>query len=127
MAAFASAQAKKLFPQQVRPGDEHVVVLAHPGPLGEAEHDGALEASRGPEVDVLDCSRVAQLGRFQPGSEAPAVAGIGLLVDQEAEPVGEGELVVGARCRQLLGQAGGHGVEPQGLQFLYCLVGEHRL
>jgi hypothetical protein len=103
------------------------VVFAHPCTLGQGEHDGAVEAPRGPEVDVLDGRRVTQFGCFQPGGEAPAVAGVGFLVDQQPDAVGEGELVVGARCRQLFGEAAGHGVEPEGFQFLYGLVGEHRL
>jgi hypothetical protein len=106
-----------------RPGDEHIVVLSHPRALGQAQDDGAVKAPGRSPVDVFDAGRVAQPGRFQPGGEAPAVAGIGFFVDQQAEPVGEAELVIGPGGAQLLGQAGGHGRQPEGLQFLNSLVG----
>jgi hypothetical protein len=56
---------------------------------------------------------VAQLGRFEPGGQTPAVAGVGLFVDQQSEPVGEAELVICPRGGELIGQAGGHGRQPQ--------------
>ena len=74
-----------------RAGDEHVVVLSHPCPLGQRQYHRAVEAPGRAEVDVLDGRRVTQFGCFQPGGEAPAVAGVGLFVDQQAQPVGEGQ------------------------------------
>ena len=50
------------------------------------------------------------------------LAVVGLFVDQQAETVGEAEPVIGPRSGKLFGEPGGHGAEPEGVQFLYGLV-----
>jgi hypothetical protein len=50
-------------------------------------HQSAVEAARGPVIDVLDAGLLAQSGLAQPGGQ-PLVAAMGeLAIDQQPEPV----------------------------------------
>ena len=59
------------------------------------------------EVDVLDHRGwVAELGCLESRGDAPGIAGIGLLVDEQPEPVTKGELVVCSGSAELVFEPG---------------------
>ena len=53
------------------------------------------------------------------------VAGVGLLVDEQPEPVGKCELVVDPGRVELVREAGGHGAQPEGFELGDGLVRQH--
>jgi hypothetical protein len=71
---------------------DQVLLGLDPAALGELLEQSAVEAAGSTPVDVLDAGLVAQLGEPQPGLE-PAVLSLGdLAVEQQAQPLGRGEL-----------------------------------
>ena len=76
---------------------------------------GAVQAAGVAEVDVLDGGRAAEPGGLQAAVHAPAGPRGELAVHEQAEPLIEPQPGV-AGLLVLLGQGGGHGVQPQGLQ-----------
>ena len=100
------------------------LVVLRPVRLGEGEDLGAVQAAGVAEVDVLDGGRGAELGCFQAAFQPPVVPFGELAVDEQAEALLEAEPGVGGLL-VLVGQGGGHGVEPQGLQSLDGGVQQH--
>src|SRR5205823_290455 len=84
-----------------------------------------VEFAAGRVVDVLDAGLAqAQLRLPQGGRQPPVFAGEPFGLDQEAEPLVEGDR--SERRVLLLGAPGsGEGVEPQGLELLEGRFGEH--
>ena len=74
-----------------RPRDEDIEVVAGPAPVGEREHEVAVEATGLAEVDVLDAGRVSESGASQPVGELAGVAFGELAVDDEPEAFLEAE------------------------------------
>jgi hypothetical protein len=96
-------------------GDDDVVVLTHPLAGGQAEHELAIKAASGAEVDVFHGSGLAKPGTFEAGAQ-PLVVAHGLFaVDEEAETFLKGESG-GRRGGELLPQGGSHAVEPEGFE-----------
>src|SRR6266705_1600450 len=106
------------------PGDHDGAGL--PGPVrgGEAEQLAAVQAAGAAEVDVLDGGGEAQPGGFEAAGDAAAGPVGQLAVDEQAESFLEAQPGV-AGLGLLLGQAGGHGVQPQRLQPVDGGVVEH--
>ena len=107
-------------------GDEDVAVGIDPVALGERQHGRAVEPSRRPQVEVLDDRIAAQPSGLQLAGEAAVLAVGGLAVDEQAEPLLEGEPGVGGGL-ELLGEGTGHAAQAQGLELLDRRVDEHRL
>ena len=74
--------------------DGQVMVIAHPGALGQSEDLGPVEPALAAEVDVFDDGVGAQLGRLQVALTAPVLAFGQLAIDQEPEAFFEGECLV---------------------------------
>ena len=85
---------------------------------------GAVQAAGVAEVDVLDGGGDAQPGCLEAALDAAAGPVGELAVDEQAEAFVEAEPGV-AGLLVLLGEGGGHGVQPQGLQPVDGGVGEH--
>ena len=62
-----------------------------PVAAGEFVEQRAIEAARGPVIDVLDDGLVAQPGIAQSGGQALVAAVGDLAIDEQAEPVGMGQ------------------------------------
>lgn len=80
-----------------------------PRAAGELVEQPAIEAARGPVIDVLDDGVVAQSGITQPGGEAFVATMGDLAIDEQTEPVGVGEgcaLTGGFGFGESLGHAG---------------------
>ena len=108
-----------------RAGEDQVVVPGHPRSGGQLHDETPVEPSRCPQVEVLDRGGVAELRHPQPHLQAAGVTCIGLPVDEETEPVLEGELGEASRVGQLIGQALGHGLQAQVDELLGGGAGEH--
>ena len=83
----------------------------------------AVEAARGPVIDVLDDGLVTQPGVAQPGGQALVAAMGDLTIDQQAEPVGMGKgrpLAGGFEFGERLGHAG----KPELVQLIKHWVGQ---
>ena len=83
----------------------------------------AVEAARGPVIDVLDDGLVTQPGIAQPGGQALVVAMGDLTIDQQAEPFGMGKgrpLAGGFEFGEGLGHAG----KPELVQLIKHWVGQ---
>ena len=98
-----------------------MTVLADPVATGEAQEYRAIEAARGPIVDILHGGGVPQLGGSCAGLEALLLAQGGLMFDQQAEPLGMVEgvaLGVGGEVTEALG----HAFEAEFVQAVECGV-----
>ena len=91
--------------------------LERPAPTGKALEQGAVEAACGAIVDILDDGLVTQPGVAQPCSQPTVVALGRLAVEQEAQPLGMGELGLARVCLELE-ESSGHPGEPQQLQLV---------
>ena len=67
-----------------RADDQQVMLAVDPVAGGELGEEGAVEASRGPQIDVLDDGRLPQGGEIQAGHESSVLALGDLAIDQEA-------------------------------------------
>ena len=76
---------------------------------------GAVQAAGVAEVDVLDGGRGPQPGGLEAALDAAAGPVGELAVDEQAEAFVEAEPGV-AGLGLLVGEGGGHGVQPQGFQ-----------
>ena len=65
--------SKPRFAHAGRPAQNQIVVRIDPLGIGELLEQSAVEAARGPVIDVLDAGRLAQSGIAQPGCQ-PLVA-----------------------------------------------------
>jgi hypothetical protein len=84
-------------------------VRVDPLAVGELLEQSAVEAARGPVIDVLDAGLLAQSGIAQPGGQPLVAAMSELAIDQQPEPVGmseRGGFVGGLELDKGLGHAG---------------------
>src|SRR5215212_4018790 len=72
-------------------GDQQVLLARDPVAIDQLGEEGALDAARRPQIDVLNDGRLAQGGELQSGDEPLVVALRDLAVDHETEPNLEGE------------------------------------
>ena len=91
-------------------------------------NSAAIEAARGPVIDVLDDGLVAQPGVTQPGGQALVAAMGDLTIDQQAEPIGMGPIGMG-KGRPLaggfeFGERLGHAGKPELVQLIKHWVGQ---
>ena len=121
----AERTGQPTFPDPGRPFDDQVLRFLDPAPSGEALEQGAVEAACGAVVDILDDGLVTQPGVAQPRSQPTVVALGRLAVEQEAQPLGMGELGM-ARVRLEFDEGSGHPGEPQLLQLVEGGVGQQR-
>src|SRR4051795_6564408 len=106
--------------------EDQVLLGLDPAAVGELLEQGAVEAAGSPPVDVLDTGLVAQLGEPQPGLE-PAVLSLGdLAVEQQAEPLGWGELAAARVGGQFL-KGPRHAGEAELVQLVEGGMGQHGL
>lgn len=95
------------------PADQQVLVAPDPAAIDEMGHDGAVEAARRAQVEVLDAGGLAQGGELQAGCQALGIPVGRLVIDQEAEPVLEPEGVERVRGLALRIQRRGHAGEAE--------------
>ncbi|MHC2622409.1 hypothetical protein ACVIW2_004441 [Bradyrhizobium huanghuaihaiense] len=88
-ALWPSAQANQHFAQAGCPGDEQILVAIDPATFDEFGENGAVDAPRGAQIDVLDASSLAQCGDLEARGEPPGVAFGGFAVDQQADAIFE--------------------------------------
>jgi hypothetical protein len=72
--------------------DEAVLTVADPLAGGQSEQDGAVQATGLPQVDVLHDGGLAQVGHLESDGEAAVVTVRGFSVDEQAQPLLEGEV-----------------------------------
>ena len=127
----AEGTGKPTFADAGWSAQDQIVMRVDPLAAGELVEQPAIEAARGPVIDVLDDGLVAQSGIAQPGGEA-FVATMGYLaIDEQTEPVGVGEgcaFTGGFEFGESLGHAGkpelGHLIEHRmGQQCPFSLTG----
>ena len=106
-------------------GNEAVLAVADPLAGGEGEQDGAVQASGLPEVDVLHDGGLAQVGHLEADAESAVVAMCGLSVDEQAQPLLEGEVGAVGQLHLLL-QSGEHAEEIELLQLVESGMREHQ-
>jgi len=92
--------------------------------LGQVQDAGAVQAAGVAEVDVLDGRGEPQPGGLEAALDAAAGPVGQLAVDEQAEAFVEAEPGV-AGLLVLLGEGGGHGVQPHCLQPVDGGGGEH--
>ena len=87
----AECTGKPTFADPGWPAQDQIVMRIDLLATGELVEQRAIEAARGPVIDVLDDGVVAQSGIAQPYGQA-FVATMGYLaIDEQAEPVGMGQ------------------------------------
>lgn len=91
--------------------DQQVLMTPDPAAVDEMRHDGAVDAARRAQVEVLDAGGLAQGGELETGDQALGIALSGLAINQQAEPVLESEGVKRGRGLALLVQRRGHAGE----------------
>jgi len=87
----AEGTGKPTFADAGWPAQDQIVVRVDPLAAGELLEQCAIEAARGPVIDVLDGGVVAQSGIAQPGGQAFVATMGDLAIDEEAQLVGMGE------------------------------------
>lgn len=104
--------------------NDQVVGLTNPLAGGEGLEERTVKAASGAVVDVLDGGGLTELGAGQATRDATVVAGGGLAIDEEAEPIGMRHL--GRLGIVLQFDAGiGHGGEAECAQAIDGGVNEH--
>jgi hypothetical protein len=99
-------------------------VALDPFAAGEAEEQAAIEPADGAVVDVLGRGLLPQACEPQPGGEALGVALQRLAVDQQGEPVLEGQFG-GIGLAPLLLERPGHAGQAEFVQALEGGVAQH--
>jgi hypothetical protein len=102
------------------------MMIAQPFAGDEFLEQGAIQATRRVQVDVLDDGGLAQLGLAQPARQALVLAAGRLAVDQEAVPVFPSQLGGVGRVVQL-DEGFGHGRQAERAQPLDRGMDEHLL
>ena len=106
-------------------GDQEILVTIDPFACGEPGEDGAVEASRRAQVDVLDAGVLAQGSELQAGGETLGVALGGLAIDEQSKALLEREGVeIGGASLLLEGL--GHSGQAESAQALEGGVCQHR-
>ena len=114
-ALWPSAQAIQLLPTPVGPVISRFWWRSIQSPATRLGTDGAIEAARRAQVDVLDDGVLAQRGELEPRGEALVVALGGFAVDQQPEALLERQSVeVG--LSSLLLEGLGHAGQAEGDQ-----------
>ena len=109
-----------------RAGDQQVLLAADPVAVDELGEEGAIEAARRAQIDILDDGGLAQRGELQARDEPLVVALGGLAVDHQAEALLEGERGdVGLALLILEGL--GHAGKPEGGEAFVGGVDEHQV
>ena len=109
-----------------RTGDQQVLLAADPVAVDKLGEEGALDAARRPQIDILDDGSLTQSGELQAGDEPLVVALCDLAVDHEAEPHLEGERC-GIGLTQLIIEGLGHAGKPEGGKAFVGVVDEHEV
>jgi hypothetical protein len=107
------------------PADEGDMVVADPVATGQPKDVGAVEASRGAEVEFLDTCRKPKLGLTEESGETAVLTDGGFPLQEKAEAVLEGE-VLDIRDGLLFFQGGSHAGEAHLAQSSERWFKEHR-
>ena len=91
--------------------DQDIVVVADPVAAGKAQHEGLVQPTGGPIVDVLDAGALLELGVAHPDLQVPALPFRHLAVDHQGQAVRERE-AIGLRLFHLFLERLGHSAEP---------------
>jgi hypothetical protein len=106
------------------PGDQEVLPSGDPVAGGELGEQRLVEAAGRLGVEILDGGVLPEIGKFEPGDEAFGLALDGLAIDQEAEPLLEGERRDSALLA-LLFEGFGHAGKTKGDQPVVGGMGQH--
>ena len=125
-ALWPSAQAIQLLPTPVGPVMSRFLLAADPVTIDELGEEGALDAARRAQIDILDDCGLAQASELQARDE-PFVVPLGdLAIDHQAEPLLEGERGdIGLAL--LIVEGFGHAGEPEGGEAFMGVVDEHEV
>src|SRR5208283_1743911 len=104
--------------------NEQILGLANPVAAGEAGQLTALKATTGAVVDVLDAGALLELCELQQARQAAIVAVDDLAVEEQRQPIFEGE-AGGRALGQLLGKRGSHAIEFEPIQCIEGGLDEH--
>lgn len=107
-----------------RAGDEQVLVARDPCTIDQVSHDGAVDAARGAQVEILDTGGLAQGGELEASGQSLCISFGGLPVNQKAQPFFEAEAIEGGRGVSLLVQRLGHAGKAEGNQALGSGMGQ---
>jgi len=119
-----SAQASFALAGAGFPGDEQVLPSGDPVAGGELGEQRLVEAAGCLGVEILDGGVLPEIGKFEPGDEALGLALDGLAIDQQAEPLLEGERHDSALLALLL-EGFSHAGEAKGDQPVMGGMGQH--
>ena len=109
-----------------RPGDQEPFGAFDPVAGDELLEQGAVDAARGSQVDVLDDGVLAQRGELEARGQALGVALGRLAIDHQADPLLEGEGGDVGRSALVL-EGLGHSGQAEGDQTFMGGMGEHRV
>jgi hypothetical protein len=99
-------------------------VLADPLTRGEPEDERSVEPARGSEVEILDARRHVELGDLEQTRQAPVVPERNLALEEQREPILEGELRRVAHSQLLLERLS-HAGEPELVESFDGLLDQH--
>lgn len=121
---MAERAGQPTFSDAGRAGDQTVLAPVDPVAGDQPGQQGAVEAARGAQVDVLDAGVLAQGGKLQARGHALGVALGGLAVGHDADPLLEAERrqVWGG---SLLLEGLGHAGQAEREQSFMGGIGEH--
>jgi uncharacterized Zn-binding protein involved in type VI secretion len=91
---------------------------ADPAPGAEIEQRSAVQAAWSTEVHVLDGGGNTQSGDSQVAGQAAVVSVGQFAVHEQPESILEAEVSIGGRPLALLGQAGGHARQIEGVELV---------
>ena len=109
-----------------RTGDEQVLLAADPVAIDQLGEEGALDAARRAQIDILDDGSLAQGGELQACDEPLVVALGDLAVDHQAEPHLEGQRG-GIGLALLIVEGLGHAGKSEGGEAFMGVVDEHEV
>ena len=107
-------------------GDQQVLMAIDPAAVDQMRHDGAVEATWGAQIKILDAGGLPEGGELQAGGQALGVALGGLAIDQEAEALFEAKRLEGWAGAALLVQRAGHSGQAERGEALGSGVGQHQ-
>jgi hypothetical protein len=88
--------------------DQQILMPIDPATVDQMRHDGAVKATRGAQIGILDAGGLPESRELQAGAQALGVALGGLVIDQEAETLLEAERLEGGAGAALLVQRACH-------------------
>jgi hypothetical protein len=83
--------AEIALPRSRRTADQDVLVLPDPITRGQAKHERAIQPPGGAEIEIFDGRAEAELGQLQEPGQAAVLPECDLSVQEQTEPVLEGE------------------------------------